>query len=90
MADPVVSDLEYCVVSGTAADRNEFIRAVEERMRNGWICNGGVSIAAAGADTVLYQAMTKMTEMRTSEYRRRHGRDPPLLGGSRKRKTRRN
>jgi len=86
MADYSVSDVEYLVV---AAEEDEFDEEVEEHIRDGWQCLGGVSAVAVGERSVrLFQAMTKETVMRASEYREKHGHSPKN-GGKRNRKTRR-
>lgn len=94
MADYGVTDVEYCVVSGSGGRGSAaFFAEVQSRMRDGWECQGGVAATRRDRDDAanLFQAMVKETEMRVSEYRTKHGHGP-RDGGRRKTrsKTRRN
>ena len=72
---------------GSTEEEDAFFEDVESRIRDGWVCQGGVSSSAADGDIAnLFQAMVKETEMRASEYHKKHGRSP---GNGGARKTRR-
>lgn len=87
MANHNVNHVDYTVVTGPADDIEDFNGQIITHLNSGWICVGGVSTAISGAGAVLFQAMTKTTQIKASEFEQMHGH---RYGGKRTTRKRRN